>query len=312
MIMNAESLNFTLRQLKAFSSVARTRSFVAASRELFVTPSALSDTVRQLEEALGTRLFDRTTRRVEITDAGRQFLTDVSQALEILESSARRMGDLGSGASGTVSVIGAASVQARVTSPCVADLTRSHPGIRFSIFEDGTSGIVASVLQGRASFGVGVMPDEAEGALHSVPLIDDLYGVVALKGHEIFSLQTLSPEDLYSFQYVSFINSSIAADVFRGPERPRIEVDGFGSMTCLLKQGVGVSILPALAARSFLDHELEFRPFKEPSRVRHVSIIRRRDRPLSPAATLLWDKMLRMAKSIVPQGEVFTGNAPRP
>lgn len=292
--------------------MARTCSFVAASRELFVTPSALSDTVRQLEEALGARLFDRTTRRVEITDAGRHFLVDVSQALQILESSARRVADLGSGASGTVSVIGAASIHVRVTSPCIADLTRSHPGIRFSISEDGTSGVVGSVLEGQANIGVGVMPDEAEGTLHSVPLIDDLYGVVALKGHEIFSSETLSPKDLHSYHYVSFTNSSIASDVFQGPENPRIEVDGFGSMSCLLKQGVGVSILPALAARSFLDKDLEFRPFKDPYRVRHVSIIRGRDRPLSPAAMLLWDSMLRKARSIVAQGEVFTGSVQRP
>lgn len=312
MIMSIERYNFTLRQLRAFSSVARTHSFVAASRELFVTPSALSDTVRQLEEVLGARLFDRTTRRVEITDAGRQFLVDVSQALQILESSARRVGDLGSGASGSVSVVGAASVHARVTSPCVAELTRSHPDIRFSILEDGTSGIVASVLEGQANFGVGVMPEEAESTLHSIPLIDDLYGVVALKGHEIFSLKTLSPESLYSFHYISFTNSSIASDVFRGPEKPQIEVDGFGSMTCLLKQGVGVSILPALAARTFLDDELEFQPFKNPSCIRHVSVIRGRDRSLSPAAMLLWDSMLRKAKSIVSQGEVFTGSVRRP
>lgn len=304
--MSVEPHNFTLRQLRAFSSVARTRSFVAASRELFVTPSALSETIRQLEEALGARLFDRTTRRVEITDAGSQFLVDVSQALQILESSARRVGDLGSGASGVVSVVGAASIHARVTSPCVADLTRLHPGVRFSIFEDGTSGIVASVLEGKASFGAGVMPDEAESTLHSVPLIDDLYGVVALKGHQVFSLKTLSPEDLYSFHYISFTNSSIASDVFRGPERPQITVDGFASMTHLLKQGVGVSILPALAARSFLhDDEIVFRPFRDPVRVRHVCIIRGRERPLSPAAKLLWDGMLRKARSIVPRGEVF-------
>ena len=77
--------NISLRQLRAFAEVARHGAFAPAARELCLTQSALSESIRQLEEALGLRLFDRTTRTVGLTAAGQAFLLDVRQAFETLE-----------------------------------------------------------------------------------------------------------------------------------------------------------------------------------------------------------------------------------
>lgn len=294
--MSLDAHNLTLRQLRAFRMVARTRSFVAASRELFITPSALSDTIRQLEEVLGTRLFDRTTRRVDLTEAGSLFLADVSEGLGLIDAAARRMNHLGSAKTGRVTVVGPGSIHARITAPCVAELMSTHPGIHFSLTEDGTSAIVASVMDGQSSFGVGVMPGDATDALEAEPLISDLYGVIARSGHEIFTLKTMPPEAVYTWNYISFTNSSIATDVFYAQTAPRIEVNGFGTMVYFLERGAGVSILPALAAQDFTSDKLEFRPFSNPSFERRVSLIRARDRSLSPAAALLWSKMKERAK----------------
>ena len=118
------------------------------------------------------------------------------------------------------------------------------------------------------------MPEDATDALEVEPLISDLYGVIARRGHEIFALMTLPPEAVYAWNYISFTNSSIAADVFHAPTTPRIDVNGFGSMVYLLERGAGVSILPALAAQGFTSDKLEFRPFSNPSRERRVSLIR--------------------------------------
>ena len=69
--------NLSLRQLRAFDEVARQGAFAPAARALCITQSALSESIRQLEEALGTRLFDRTTRTVGLTSTrsffGRRF-----------------------------------------------------------------------------------------------------------------------------------------------------------------------------------------------------------------------------------------------
>src|SRR6478672_11014911 len=85
-------MNVTLRQLRAFVAVAETGSFTAASRRLHLTPSALSLLVKELENTLAVRMFERSTRRTALTAAGLEFLPLARKVLEDLDralSSAR-------------------------------------------------------------------------------------------------------------------------------------------------------------------------------------------------------------------------------
>jgi len=85
-----------LRNLRAFCAAARYRSFKAAADELFLTPSAVSHQMKELEEALGVRLFERKTRALELTTVGHTLLEEVEPLLEALDRSlaqiARRSG----------------------------------------------------------------------------------------------------------------------------------------------------------------------------------------------------------------------------
>ena len=74
-------MNLTLRQLRAFAAVAETGSFTAAARQLHLTQSALSVLVRELEREIGVQLLDRHTRRVQLSEAGREFLPSVHRLL---------------------------------------------------------------------------------------------------------------------------------------------------------------------------------------------------------------------------------------
>src|SRR5574338_622948 len=69
--LSGDLMNITLRQLRAFVAVACTGSFTLAAERLFVTQSALSGLIKELEQSLGVRLFDRSTRRIELSDVGR-------------------------------------------------------------------------------------------------------------------------------------------------------------------------------------------------------------------------------------------------
>src|SRR5689334_1002342 len=92
-------MSFTaLNALNAFLAVARRRSFAAAAKDLGVSPSALSQSVRQLEARLGVALLSRTTRSVALTDAGRRLLEQagpgVDQAIEALKSASAQAGEV--------------------------------------------------------------------------------------------------------------------------------------------------------------------------------------------------------------------------
>lgn len=78
-------MNITIRQIEAFLKVAEFGSFTRAAERLHVAQPALSQHVRDLEGELGIRLFDRTTRRVELTEGGREFRNTAAKIVEDLE-----------------------------------------------------------------------------------------------------------------------------------------------------------------------------------------------------------------------------------
>jgi DNA-binding transcriptional LysR family regulator len=81
-------MHITLRQLKAFLLTARYRSFSRAAEQLFITQSGMSVMVRELESQLGFPLFERTTRRVNLTEFGSRFLPVADRCLLDLEAAA--------------------------------------------------------------------------------------------------------------------------------------------------------------------------------------------------------------------------------
>jgi DNA-binding transcriptional LysR family regulator len=296
-ITRVDPTNLSLRQLRAFVVVARCRSFIGASKELCITPSALSESIRQLELTLGVRLFDRTTRSVDVTKAGEEFLVDTSQVLRMIDASRARMGELGSAERGVVRAAGVPSIHANLTAPAVASLMRTHPGIRFALVEDEISGILTSILEGQVDFGMGVVPGGTHESLIVTPLISDVYGVIAREDHEAFRLKTLRLETLTSWNYIGVALGAEMEEKLSGINvSSRAEVNGFGSMIALLEEGAGVSVLPALAGYRMLRPNLKFRPFCDPTYERNVSLLMRPGRALSPAAQLLWNELLLLAK----------------
>lgn len=299
-IMRLSPNNISLRQLRAFSAVARHRSFVAASKDLFITASALSETIRQLEEHVGVKLLDRTTRSVELTAPGEEFLHDVGQLLNQFDLALRRIDELGSAEKGLVRITGVASVHAHLTAPCVGMLMEKNPGIEFEISEDGTAAIVPSVLEGNHDIGVGVMPEGPLTGLHVVPLFSDRYGVIARRGHEALTMPSLTVDAIAAWNYISVpLGGELVGSLEAAQVKPRVRLNGFASMIPLLENGLGVSILPSLSARRVATPALAFRPFDQPRYFREVSMIRRKSRSLSPAAQLLWDDMLRSAPELL-------------
>src|SRR5690625_5105046 len=173
---NGDMRNISLRQLRAFQAVAHHGSFVAAARSLFITQSALSGSIKQLEETLGVRLFDRTTRMNGLTEAGRMFLEDVRIGLGALEQGVRKMGELSSLHEGSVTIAAAPSVLAAIVLPCVAELRTAYPNLRITLREDSADAIIRYVREGDVDFGVGGWHESAVD-MDVQPLMKDKLGV---------------------------------------------------------------------------------------------------------------------------------------
>lgn len=115
-----------LTSLQAFEAIARRKSFSLAAAELHLTPSAVSHQVARLESLLGMRLFERSTRGVELTPAGRSYLQRVASALGAINSATD---DLRHGVQDTLYVHCSPSIASLWLMPRITRFTQQHPGI---------------------------------------------------------------------------------------------------------------------------------------------------------------------------------------
>jgi len=122
-------MNFTLRELEAFLGVARLGNFTRAAKALNMSQPALTVRIRHLEEALGVRLLDRTTRSVALTQIGREFLPVVARVLGEIDAVAVNARDVAGRRRGVVTVAALPSAASTLLPAIIAAFKARHRGI---------------------------------------------------------------------------------------------------------------------------------------------------------------------------------------
>lgn len=164
-----------LPALMAFASVARHGSFTHAAAEAGVTASALSQSIRSLETQLNVRLFNRTTRRVALTEAGAQFLARVQPALGELEAAFEALDETRDQPAGTLRINLPRVASELLVLPHLAEFTRRYPQIRLDLtLDDGFADVVGEGFDAGIRLGERVAQD-----MVAVPLGGELRIVVA-------------------------------------------------------------------------------------------------------------------------------------
>ena len=299
--------NLSLRQLRAFDEVARQGAFAPAARELCLTQSALSESIRQLEEAVGMRLFDRTTRTVGLTSAGQAFLQDVRQAFETLEQGVQNLCDLAALRRGKVRIAAAPSVLAVLLLPALPRLRAQHPGIEVELTEDSAEGIAQRVHDGRVDFGVGAA-HPAGVELVTQPLVSDRMGLVAPADEPLLRKPKLKAADVAHLPFVGLTtDTAISQLLAAAPGMPAnvlqtpLRVSNPALLFDAVRQGLGVSLIPALTAQHPARGDLGFRVLDAPQIVRRTLLIQRPRRAMSPAAQLLCDALRQQVLQLAQQ-----------
>lgn len=147
--------NVTLRQLGVFIAVADARTITSAADALGLPQSSVSTQLRELEEALGLRLFDRHTRMLRLTEAGSEILPLARKTLADLDAMVGSSAQLKTLERGRVS-IAASSLQAALVLPrMVQQFTQAHPGIKVELLDVAQDEVLSMVQSGAVDFGVG-------------------------------------------------------------------------------------------------------------------------------------------------------------
>lgn len=302
--------NTSLRHFRAFVAVANAGSFTIAAKELFLTQSALTATIQQFEEAVGFKLFDRSTRRVVMTHEAQRFKPQAEHILRQFDSAVADLESLAQGRRGHVRIAAAASVTHYFLGHAIAGMRADYPDITVSLHDAASEQVERMVEQGEVDFAF-ASPHKRLEELVYTPLFEDRYGLVCREDHRYAQgRRALRWPDLSPAEYIGFTaDTGIGAYLRQHADRPDLfansgnEVSNTSSLAAILKWTGGYSVLPALAAARITGPELVFRALTTPALSRQVHLVTRKLRSLSPGSELLVDYMLRtLRQTPVPDG----------
>ena len=238
-----------LRQLEYFAAVARHRHFTRAAEALYVTQPALSQQIRRLEAELGLTLLRRTSRGVELTDAGADLLV---HAEAVLAEVARAKADMDrhTGVTRGVVRVAATAADAPRLPEALADFHGDHPNIQIGLRQGSAAEVIALVQAGTVDVAVLALTEEPTG-VDVRPLADEPLRV-AVPLHDEAEGKTIALDALRGRPFIlaepgtALRETVVAACQAAGfCPVPRFEVSDPGTVRFLAHAGLGVSVVPA-------------------------------------------------------------------
>ncbi len=293
-------MNVTLRQLRAFVLVAQLGSFTRAAQAMHITQSALSLLVRELESQMNTRLVDRTTRSIGLTEVGREFLGSAERILQDLERALGNVDKLLAKEVGRVVVAAPLVLSGTLLPPILADFKQRFPGVDLQLKDSLPDQVLPQLRSGSADIGIGTFPktqDEFEKvllfkeSLIAVYPKSDPYGLDALKSLKWRNLKdlpllTLPRGSVFrDLAESGFLASSMTLT-------PAFEATYVGTLMGLVNAGYGVAIVPGYAVALANHQQLTWRRLVQPTIEREVLLLHRSEQKLSPAVKAFVEHLL--------------------
>jgi len=291
-------MNVALRQLRAFFAVARRGSFSRASEDVGLSQSAVSLSVRQLENELGLRLLDRTTRQVQLTTVGTTLVATGSRLIDELDATLRELRDIGEQRRGRVVMACVPSVARSLMPACVSYCAKKWPNVTFSIDDIAASDVIRKVGRGEVEFGI-ASGEIAGPQLHVQPLMDDPFRLICRRDDPIAAKKSVRWTQLSGRRLVMLNNTSGSRRIIeatlaanRTPVEVCLELAQPSSVLGMVEAGVGIAVVPKLAAPRPDNAGLATCRLVSPEVNRTILLLRHRDRSLSPAASAVWAALL--------------------
>lgn len=284
-------MNVSSRQLFAFLEICRLQSFAKAADSIPMSPSGVSMLVKELEDQVGARLFDRTTRSVTLTDAGRR----LQPVAERIVGELRGLDAVMSGAEATVrsrlEVAATPMVSATLLPEVVRGFAGSHPQVRVNLADVDVNTVRRRVLEDEADIGLGFFIKPAAGLLRQPLCKFRLMRISppgpqaaglgpsrpwsSLNGLPLVSLPTDNPIQALIEKHLGRLGRELE-------ERPRMNL--IGTLIAMVHAGHGHAVVPSFALDECLRHGLSVAMLVEPAVTLDLYLVARRGAQAKPAA----------------------------
>ncbi|MEZ2309304.1 LysR family transcriptional regulator [Paraburkholderia sp. RCC_158] len=292
----------TIRQYEAFLAIVDLHSIGAAAERLGLTSSAVSQLLAELEAELGFRLFDRTTRRVNLSSAGQDFLASAESVLRHVRAAAQSADDIRNRAAGIVR-IGAPLVLASTALPAaIADYARDKPKVVVRICDTVVEQLVERVESADVDLAIG--PDRPSGArVRRDAAFASPWVMWCAPSHPLSARRRVQWQQLRDVPIVATgrdheraVDQMLADLPVEARIVPADVVDNVTTAIGIASRGLAVTLAPAYVAPLARTFGLVMKRIVEPETIREVCLYRSTERALSPPAAGFADFLLPWLK----------------
>jgi len=274
-------MNVTLRQLRAFVSIAQLGSFVHAARSMHVTAPALSILISELEQTLGFRILDRTTRTVRLSAAGEQYYPYAERVLTDLDAAHRMAQDLRSQKSGVVRIVTSQLIAWTLMPEVFSAFRTFRPDVRLEPQDMGVDQILAALDTGRADLGITLCGKAGNASgLQSLPIFDSRVHVVCQAGHPFAQRGLVHWEELAGEPLIftgidtpERVNAALPGGLLL---RAAHQVEHTVTALALAASGFGVAVCAGYVKPMTAMHQLVMVPLGNPTVERRFAVYNRR------------------------------------
>lgn len=297
--------DLSTRALRAFLALVELRNFTRAAQATHLSQPAFSALIRSLEDAVGTRLFDRNTRSVQLTPEGRLF---EPSARQLLADATRALADLADHVErrkGRVHVAALPSLAAGWLPALFAEYRAAWPGVTIALSDLLSDACIDLVRGGQADFALAAAglrgSDAAE--LHTRVLGSERFHLVCRADHPLATAPRLTLRQLAPWPFIHMTRNSSVRQALEAALHPLqmntvLEVEQLATVMGMVEAGLGISVVPTLTLYQFRRHTIVTRALPLPALRRRMLLVRRREGSLSAAAQALHDLVVERFDSL--------------
>ncbi|MEH6358497.1 MAG: LysR family transcriptional regulator [Pseudomonadales bacterium] len=276
--------------MRTFIVVAHHGSFNRAAEELARTQPAITLVIKQLEEYIGVKLLERTTRRVIPTAEGENFLPIAERLVRDFDAAIYDLKAVAERRRGHVSMAILPSVATSLLPPVISAFSLKYPGIDIHLQDDNSRGVQQRIERNEVDFGIGSIW-QPNSDLEFTPLLTDTYEMVCHKDHPL--AQESGPIHWQQLETEIFLDTGISQmlEIRKHIGTPKFKFSNVVTLFAMLEAGLGITALPSLAV-PLHNQNLVTRPLIEPIQTREICLITRKGWSHSPAAEAMLEMVL--------------------
>ncbi|WP_406827988.1 LysR substrate-binding domain-containing protein [Microbulbifer sp. ARAS458-1] len=287
-------MSTTIKQLRAFVAVARTRSLAEASAQLHVSQPAISIALRTLEESLGGALFSRDGRQLVLTPEGTAFVERAQQLLHNWDNTLDAVQQRFRLQQGQLSIAAIPAFALNRLPDLLQLFHQQHPDINIVLEDIVMERVERAVQEGRAELGFSFRPEDL-GNLSFTPIADDRFVAVLPDTHPLTDNKVVHWQDLARERFIAmnrgsavrrWTDAAFQQSSAPGTTAPRLlcEANQLSTIGRLVQSGLGVSAVPSMCEAQMHAYGLRCRPLADPVVMHPVGALTRKTGALSTPA----------------------------